>query len=80
MAPKIWSVVPQELNSQSLYSFKNYKEIEIKLPMSVMQNLLATCWFYIINMCGTGIKAFFILLFICYTIDVFYFSFIFFSH
>ena len=80
MAPKIWSIVPQELNSQSLYSFKNYKEIEIKLPMSVMQNLLATCWFYIINMCGTGIKAFFILLFICYTIDVFYFSFIFFSH
>ena len=45
MAPKIWSVVPQEL-----------KEIETKLSMSVTQNLLATFWFYIINTCGTGIK------------------------
>ena len=54
--------------------------METKLSMSVMQNLLATCWFYIINMCGTGIKAFFILLFICYIIDAFSFSFIFFSH
>ena len=39
MAPKIWSIVPQELeNSQT------------KLSMSVMENLLATCWFYIIIM------------------------------
>ena len=52
--------------------------METKLSMSVMQNLLATCWFYIINMCGTGIKTFFILLFICNVIDVFSFSFIYF--
>ena len=53
MAPKIWSIVPQELkNSKSLYSFKKkYKEMETKLSMSVMQNLLVTCWLYIINMC-----------------------------
>ena len=30
--------------------------METKLFMSVMQNLLATCWFFIMNMCGTGIK------------------------
>ena len=52
--------------------------METKLSMSVMQNILATCWFYIINMCGTGIKTFFVLLFIFYMIDVFSFSFIFF--
>ena len=65
MAPKIWSIVPQELeNSQT------------KLSMLVMENLLATCWFYIIIMCGTGIKKFFlffILSIICYIIDVFLF-------
>ena len=47
--------------------------------MSVMQNLLATCWFFIINMCGIGIKTFSFLLFICYVIDAFSFSFIFFT-
>ena len=80
MAPKIWSIVPQELkNSKSLYSFKKkYKEMETKLSMSAMQNLLPICWFHIINMCGTGIKTFFILLFICNVIDVFSFSFIYF--
>ena len=52
--------------------------METKLFMSVMQNLVATCWFYIINMCGTGIKTFFILLLICYVIDAFSFSFMFF--
>ena len=50
--------------------------MEIKLSMSVMQNLLAACWF-LINTCGTGIKAFFILLFVCYMINVFSFSSIF---
>ena len=52
----IWPIVPQELkNSQSLHSFKKkYKESETKLSMSVMQNLLATCWFYIIILCGNG--------------------------
>ena len=54
--------------------------METKLSMPVMQNLLATLWFYIINMSGTGIKTFFILLFICYIIDVFSFSFILFPH
>ena len=34
--------------------------METKLSISVMQNLLVTCWFYII-VCGTGIKTFFIL-------------------
>ena len=41
-----------------------------------MQNLLATCWFYIIILCGIGIKTFFLSI-ICYIIDVFSFSFIF---
>ena len=59
------------------------------MSMSVMQNLLATCCFFMINLCGiktffinikTGIKAFFILSFICYVIDVFSFSFILFPH
>ena len=54
--------------------------METKLSMPVMQSLLATLWFYIINMYGTGIKTFFILLSICYIIDVFSFSFILFSH
>ena len=46
MAPKIWSIAPQELkNSQSLYSFKQkYNEMETKLSMSVIQKLLATCF------------------------------------
>ena len=59
--------------SISIFWQKRYKEMETKLSMSVMQNLLATCWFYIIIMCGTGIKTFFILPSICY-IDVFSFS------
>ena len=48
MTPKIWSIVPQELkNSLFLYSFKKrHKEMETKLSMLVMQNLLATCWFH----------------------------------
>ena len=52
--PKIWTMVPLELKKyQSLYSVnKKYKKIEIKLSKSVMQNLLATCWFCLINMCG----------------------------
>ena len=33
--------------------------METKLSMLVMQNLLATCWFYVIIMCGTEIKTFF---------------------
>ena len=53
--------------------------MKTKLSMTVMQNLLAKCYFYIINMSGTGIKTFFILLFICYIIDVFSFAFEFFS-
>ena len=63
MAPKIWSIVPQELTS--IFFQRKYKEMEAKLSMSAMQDLLATCWFYIIIMCSTGIKTFFILLFIC---------------
>ena len=53
--------------------------METELFMSVMQNLLAAYCFFTINMCGTRIKAFFILLFILYKIHVFYFSFMFFS-
>ena len=54
--------------------------METKLPMSDIQNLLATCWFYIMNMCGTGTKTVFILLFIYYIIDVFSFLYIFFPY
>ena len=62
MAPKIWSIVPQELkNSQSLDSFK--KGIRKWKP----------------NFWKNGNKdLFFILSIICYIIDVFSFSFIFF--
>ena len=41
--------------------------METKLSMSVMLNLLATCWFCIINMFGTGIKRFF-----CFVICMLY--------
>ena len=64
--------------SISIFFQKKYEEMETKLSMSVMQNLLATCWFYIINMCYTGIKTFVILLFICSIIHAFSFSFMFF--
>ena len=61
MAPQIWSIVPQELkNSISKFFQKRHKEMETKLSMLDMQNLLTTCWFYVIIMCGTGIKTFFI--------------------
>ena len=53
--------------------------MESKLSTSVMQNVLATCWFFIINMCGTGIKTF-LFSYLCHIIDVFSFSFIFFPH
>ena len=49
------------------------------LPPNNYINLLQITLIYIIDMCGTGIKAFFILLFICYIIDVF-FSLILFPH
>ena len=54
MAPNIWSLVPQEMkNCRSPYYFKGrYKEMEIKLSISVMQNLLETGWFFITKMCG----------------------------
>lgn len=60
--------------SISIFFLKNYKEI--KLSILVMKNQLATCWFIIINIYGIGMKAFKFLLFICYMIDVFSFSFI----
>ena len=70
-----WKTINLDILSKNVY-----KEMESKLSLSVMQNLLSTCWFYIINMCGTVIKNFFILLYICYIIDVFSFSFILFTH
>ena len=73
MAPKIWSLVPQEMKKwESPYSFKEwYKEMETKLSLSVMQNLLATCWLFIIKMCGIWITFLFVL-FICYLIYMLY--------
>ena len=32
--------------------------METKLSMLVMQNLIATCWFFITDIGGTGIKTF----------------------
>ena len=63
MAPKIWSTVSQELkNSQSLYFFKKrIRKRKANCPCRLYKNLLATCWFYIINMCSTEIKTSFIL-------------------
>ena len=74
MATKIWSLVPQKMkNCQSLYSFKErYKEMETKLSMSVMQNLLSTCWFFIIKMCSIWRITFLFALFICYFIYMLY--------
>ena len=83
-APKIWSLVPQEMkNCQYPYSFKGrYKEMETKLSMSVMQNLLTTCWFFIIKMCGIWITFLFVLLICCfiymlYNTCIFFFFYIF---
>ena len=73
-------------NTNELYKEKykenceKYKKMETKFSMSVMQNLLVACWFFIITTCGTEIKKVFILLFICYIINVFSFSFMFFPH
>ena len=50
----------------NLFFQKKYKKMETKLSMSVTQNVLAACSFFIINICSTGMKTFFILLFICY--------------
>ena len=78
MAPQVWSIVPQELeNSISKFFQKRHKEMETKLSMLDMQNLLTTCWFQVIIMCGTEIT-FFIQSIMYYIIDVFSFSFIFF--
>ena len=73
MTPKIWSLAPQEMkNCQSPYSFKGrYKEMETKLSTLVMQNLLTTCWFFIIKMCVIWITFLFLLL-ICYFIYMLY--------
>ena len=73
MATKIWSLVPQEMeNCQSSYSFKGrYKEMETMLSMSVMQTLLATCWFFIIKISVIWITLLFVLL-ICYFIYMLY--------
>ena len=75
MTPKIWSIVLQKLKKLSISTFfqKRYKEMETKLSMSVMQNLLPTCWFHILIMSGTGIKTFFILLILCYIMMYFLF-------
>ena len=73
MLPKDVSVRVFLRVSVLLILSKKYEEMETKLSMPFMQNLLATSWFYVINMCGTGIKTFFILLFICYIVDVFIF-------
>ena len=68
------SALGNEKLSISIFFLENYKEI--KLSILVMKNQLATCWFIIINIYGIGMKAFKFLLFICYMIDVFSFSFI----
>ena len=51
--------------SFSIFFQKRHKEMETKLPMSVVQNLLATCWFYIIIMRGIRLKTFFIFFCLC---------------
>ena len=52
--------------------------VKTKLSMSVMQNLLATCWFYIIIMCGSGIKhIFYFANFMLYNGCIFFFFYIF---
>ena len=54
--------------------------METKLSVSDMQNLLARCWFYIIIICGTGIKTFFIFYFVNYKLHnrcIFFFFYIF---
>ena len=69
----------QQCHLISIFFQKRHKEMETKLSLSVMQNLLATCWFYIIIMRGTGMITFFLSI-TCYIIDVFSFSFIFFPN
>ena len=49
-----------------------YKEMETKLSISIMQNLLETCWFFITKMCGIWRITFLSVLFICYFIYMLY--------
>ena len=48
--PKMLSLIPKDMkDSGSLPCFKQKKHLkmETQLPMSFMQNIFATCWFYI---------------------------------
>ena len=42
-----------------------------------MQNLLAKCWFYMINMSGTGINIFYFVLYVLCNRSIFFFFYIF---
>ena len=57
LTPKMWSIVSQGMKNYK-YLYKKYKEMETKLPISVMFNLIATCCFFLIKMCHTGIKTY----------------------
>ena len=79
MAPKICNSASgiQKL-SISIFFQKKYKEMETKLAMSVMQNLLPACWFFIMNICGTGIKTFlYFIIHMLYNRCIFFFFYIF---
>ena len=48
LSPKIWSLIPQNIKdfTSSPCFKKKHQKIESRLPMSFMQNIFATYWFY----------------------------------
>ena len=56
---------------------EKYKEMETKFSMSVMQNLLVACWFFIITMCGTGIKKNYFVIYMLNNKCIFFFFYVF---
>ena len=79
MAPKIWSIMPQELkNSQSLYSFKKgIRKWKPNCLCRLCKTYLLVSYNNHVWYWNKNIFLFFMLSIICYMIRVFSFSFIF---
>ena len=79
MAAKIWSIVPEEMkNCRSLYSFEESGNDNQTVHVGYAKPTCNMLVFYKKCMVLEKKKRFSFLLFICYIIDVFSFSFIFF--
>ena len=71
LSPKIWSLIPQNIkDSGCLPCFKKKRsKMETQLPMSFMQNIFATCWFYIAQQ-QLSLLSFLFFLFSLFDVDV----------